>query len=133
MVNQGGSWIKLWDAAMDLGTHHTDGLKALARMLAHHQRGPKPCPLCEESNFNLSPIDHLLGQHQRELNLDKDNFHAADQLLTHLVEGDIKFVYKSVRETFSEPPLNLGFYCAFVLCLCPFVHCIIVPHVGLYQ
>ena len=35
VVRQGGSLIKLWDAAMDLGTHHTEGLKALSRMLAH--------------------------------------------------------------------------------------------------
>ena len=56
-VNQGGSWIKLWDAAMDLAL--ATQTKAFTRMLAHHQRGLKPSPLCEENNFNLSSIDHL--------------------------------------------------------------------------
>ena len=29
VVNRGGSWIKLWDATLHLGTCHTDGLQAL--------------------------------------------------------------------------------------------------------
>ena len=92
VVNQGDRWIKLWDTAMDLGTRHTQGLKTLTRMLAHHQLGPKPC---EENYFNPSPIDHLLRQHQRELNLDNDNFLAVDQLRAHLVESDISLCTSS--------------------------------------
>ena len=34
VVKQGGSWIKLWDAALDLGTCHTKGLQTLTRMLS---------------------------------------------------------------------------------------------------
>ena len=57
VVKQGMSLIKMWDAALDLGTHHTEGLQALSMMLAHHQQDSKPCPLCEESNLDLKPID----------------------------------------------------------------------------
>ena len=37
VVNKGGSWARLWDSALHLGTLHTDGLKALSRMPAHHR------------------------------------------------------------------------------------------------
>ena len=34
VMNKGGSWARLWDSALHLSTRHTDGLKALSRMLA---------------------------------------------------------------------------------------------------
>ena len=36
VVCRGGSWMRLWDAALHLGTRHTEGLQALSRMLVHH-------------------------------------------------------------------------------------------------
>ena len=63
VVNKGGSWARLWDSGLHLGTRHTDGLKALSRMLAHHGHGSKPCPLCDENNLDPNPIGHLLRVH----------------------------------------------------------------------
>ena len=60
VVNKGGSWARPWDSALHLGTRHTDGLKALSRMLAHHGHGSKPCPLCDENILASNPIGHLL-------------------------------------------------------------------------
>ena len=71
-------------------------------MLAHHQRGLKPCPLCEESNLDLKSIDHLLRVHLHDLGLNRENFDAVEQVLSQLVGGDIKFVYK-FRKLFLDP------------------------------
>ena len=101
-MKQGGSWIKLWDAALDLGTRQTEGLQALSRMLAHHQRGSKSYLLCEESNLDLKPIDHLLKVHLHDLGLDRESFDAVEQVLSQLVGGDIKSVYK-FRKLFLDP------------------------------
>jgi len=102
VVKQGGSWIKLWDAALDLGRRQTEGLQALSRMLAQHQQGSKPRLLCEESNLNLKPIDHLLRVHLHDLGLNRENFDVVEQVLSQLVVGDIKFVYK-FRKLLLDP------------------------------
>ena len=66
----GGSWPTLWDAVQHLGSQHTTGLQNLSRMLAHHGKGSKPCPLCEEQ-FSGSLTDHVLSArvHCEELQL----------------------------------------------------------------
>ena len=48
VCKQGGSWPALWETVHHLGSRHTVGLQHLFRMQAHHGRGQKPCPLCEE-------------------------------------------------------------------------------------
>ena len=60
VVNKGGSWARPWDSALHLCTRHTDGLKALSRMLAHHGHGSKPCPLCDKNILASNPIRRLL-------------------------------------------------------------------------
>ena len=45
VVNLGGSRPALWDTVTHLGSCHTTGLQHLSRMLSHHGRGCKPCPL----------------------------------------------------------------------------------------
>ena len=67
VVNRGGNWSRLWEATLHLGTRHTDGLQALSRMLAHHGRGVKPCPLCDESSLHPNPIGYLLTRYRQEL------------------------------------------------------------------
>ncbi len=42
--------------------------KALSRILCHHGRGAKPCPLCEGVP-DVSLLDHMLSAHGRELNI----------------------------------------------------------------
>ena len=57
IVRPGGSLIKLWDAAMHLGTYHTEGLKALSRMLAHRAQN---LSFVWGGQFQPeTPIDHL--------------------------------------------------------------------------
>ena len=51
-------WTKLWDAALDLGANHTRGLQALSRLMSHHGRGSKPCPMCDESGPLTCLLDH---------------------------------------------------------------------------
>ena len=63
VVVAGGSWPKLWDNALHLGSRHLKGLKNLTRIMAHHGQGSKPCPLCDTSTQPL--IDHVLAQHHR--------------------------------------------------------------------
>ena len=94
VVNKGGSWARLWDSALHLGTRHTDGLKALSRMLAHHGHGSKLRPLCDENNLAPNPIRHLLRVHQHEIGLDRTLVDSVDQLVTQIVDCNIQFLYK---------------------------------------
>ena len=93
VVDKGESWARLWDSALHLGTRHTDGLKALSRMLAHHGHGSKPCPLCDENNLAPNPIGHLLRVHQHEIGLDRTPLDSVDKLLTQIVDCNIQFLY----------------------------------------
>ena len=135
VVKQGGSWIKLSDVALELDTRNTEGRQALSRMLAQHQQGSKPRLLCEESNLNLKPIDHLLRVHLHDLGLNRENFDVVEQVLSQLVGGDIKFVYK-FRKLLLDPFWSVV---CIVLCNCflivlgPSLLYIIVPYVGLYR
>jgi hypothetical protein len=73
--------MRLRDAVLHLRTRHTAGLQALSRMLAHHGRGSKPCPLCDSNTLAPHPIGHLLAGHQREMGLHKDHFTSVEHLL----------------------------------------------------
>ena len=88
VASKDGSWPKLWDSALHLGSRHTIGLQNLS---SHHGRGLHPCPLCDEQGFPTSVIDHILSAHHTEIGL---NFNSTDQLLALLVDVDILFVYK---------------------------------------
>ena len=93
-VTAGGSWPKLWDCALHLGSKHLKGLQNLTRLMAHHGRGSKPCPLCDAPTHPL--IEHVLTQHHSKLGLSSifDSPLSTDKLLTQLVDCDIHFVYK---------------------------------------
>ena len=88
IINRGGCWTKLWDIALHLGSRH---MRNLSRLMAHHGHGQQPCPLCSEQNLGISVIDHIMCVHHQELGL---NFSSTEQMLTHLVEENIQFVYK---------------------------------------
>ena len=45
VVKRGGSWCKLWDAALHLGTCHCKGLQVLTRLLVHHGHGETLSPV----------------------------------------------------------------------------------------
>ena len=116
VASKAGSWPKLWDSALHLGSRHTIGLQNLSRLMSHHGRGLHPCPLCDEQGFPTSVIDHILSAHHTEIGL---NFNSTDQLLALLVDVDIPFVYKFWK-LFK---LSIVYHS---VCFCFFV-----PHVGL--
>jgi hypothetical protein len=88
-VAKGVSWLKLWDLALELGLRHTRGLQALSRLMSHHDRGKKPCPLCEGELNGLTVLEHVLEKHKGKL-----PFHLTIQdVLAKLTEGDLQFVY----------------------------------------
>ena len=81
---------------MHLGSRHTGGLQAVSRIMAHHDRGTKPCPLCEESDLEESLMDHnnILIKHRVDLGQLGSTVLSVDNLLSLLVKDDIQFVYK---------------------------------------
>ena len=91
MCKQGGSWPALWDTVRHLGSRHTVGLQHLSRMQAHHGRGPKPCPLCEEQLSGVTLTDHVLSSHNQEFQLPSL---TPESLLTELVDREVTFVYR---------------------------------------
>ena len=91
IIRRDGSWPKLWDSALHLGSRHTIGLQNLSRLLVHHGNGLHPCPLCDEQGLSIPIIDHVISAHKRETGLNLD---SVDWLLLLLVDGGIQFVYK---------------------------------------
>ena len=82
----GRGW-RLWDEALNLGERHTKGLKNLSRVLSHHGRGSKPCPLCDWTPEEENVFEHIILRHGEELGL-KGMKH--DEVLKL---SDLKFVY----------------------------------------
>ena len=94
-------WSKLWDSALHLGTKHLRGLQNLAGLMAHHGNGSKRCPLCEmEGDVITSPLlDHVLASHHIDVGLQtiSQSPLTVDNLITRLVECDIRFMFKFWR------------------------------------
>ena len=83
-------WRHLWETALDLGYRHTRDLQALSRLMCHHGRGMKPCPLCDCELSTTSLLDHVLAVHDdkiRVFGLTPSN------IVERLLSNDIKFVY----------------------------------------
>ena len=88
---QGGSWPALWDTVRHLGSRHTVGLQHISRMLAHHGRGSKPCPLCNDQLSGSSLSDHVIMLHKEKIQLP----HLTPRsLLSQLVDRNVTFVYR---------------------------------------
>ena len=99
VVKRGGSWPALWDSVRHAGSRHTTGLQHLSRLLAHHGRGSKPCPRCEEKPAGGDLTEHVLTIHKEDINIRPHL--TAETLLNHLVERDnILFTYR-FRNLFS--------------------------------
>ena len=104
IIRKGGSWPKLWDSALHLGSRHTIGLQNLSRLLVHHGRGLHPCPLCDEQGLSILIIDHVISAHKREIGL---NIDLVDRLLLLLVDGDIQFVDNKGNTLFAQDRTGL--------------------------
>ena len=66
-VGEDGGWLRLWDEALNLGERHMKGLKNLSRVLSHHGRGSKPCPLCDWTPEEENVFEHIILRHGEEL------------------------------------------------------------------
>ena len=74
-VGEEKGWAKLWDTTFQLGHRHTKGLQNLTRIMSHHGRGKKPCPLCETSlgtTAQVGVLKHVLRDHSAILGLRMD-------------------------------------------------------------
>ena len=91
VVRLDGSWPALWDTVRHLGSRHTIGLQHLSRMLSHHGRGSKPCPLCDDKLSGGSLTAHVLAQHKDDIKLP---LLTTENLLTQLVERNVLFAYR---------------------------------------
>ncbi len=80
-------WRQLMGDSCDLGDASQ---QALSRILCHHGRGAKPCPLCEGVP-GVSLLDHLLSAHGagRELDICLN----GSEVLGRVFAADIQFVY----------------------------------------
>ena len=81
----------LWDVALHLGSRHTTGLQSLARILAHHGHGSKPCPICKDQCSDTCLIDQILDTHTSSRTVSPL---STDDLLCHIVDHNITIVYK---------------------------------------
>lgn len=87
-VGKKDDWLRLWDKVLDLGDWQMRGMKALTRMLSHHGRGSKPCPLCDESLLAIPLFDYVMNRYSVELRVTKHD------ITSRLVEQtDLNSVY----------------------------------------
>ena len=75
-------WARLWDVTLDIGGKAVRGLQMLSRVMSHHGRGSRPCPLCDAAALQSTVLDHILEHHRGELFLEPEL--DANQLLTLL-------------------------------------------------
>ena len=87
-------WTRLWNRALDLGHKYTRGLQNLTRLMAHHGRVEKPCPLCpvilnrNKEGHQSEVLEHVLAVHSERLG---QKFIMAE-VLSRLKETDINFL-----------------------------------------
>ena len=69
------SWLKLWDAALDLGPSGTLAIQSLYREMTRPAFGPSPCPRCPISDIDVL-LDHFVIHHSP--------FQSSNDFLTSL-------------------------------------------------
>ena len=111
VVNRGGSWPKLWDSALHLGSRHTSGLQNLSKLMGHHGRGQRPCPLCDLKD-KIPIIKHFLREHNRDIRINVD---STDHLLS-LSQELMSALYISFWNILSTVLKLIIFW--FVCCYC---------------
>ena len=83
-------WARLWDAALDFGGKTVRGMQMLTRVMSHHRRGSRPCPLCDDATLQSSVLEHILENHGGELFLELEL--DTNQLLTLWEQLHLGFV-----------------------------------------
>ena len=62
-VAEKSRWPRIWVGALEHGGRYTAGLQVLTRLMSHHGRGRRPCPFCEDSDFDVTILEHVLESH----------------------------------------------------------------------
>ena len=65
-------WSKLWDTCLSFRENYTTGLQKLSRVMSYHGRGRYPCPLCENSEFGTTVMEHIMECHKPDLKLEQN-------------------------------------------------------------
>ena len=88
-VEESVGWARLWDGTLNFGIQHTRGLQVLSRVMSHHGRGCRPCPLCESAPLETSVFNHVLCEHFGELGPE-----PGSEVLHRLVDFNLSFLAK---------------------------------------
>ena len=75
------------DAALQCGSRHM----YFTRILVHHGRGSKPCPLCDDQLRGQDLADHIFHRHACVLNL--PHALSVDSLLMQIADHKISVVF----------------------------------------
>ncbi len=74
----------------------------LSKVMSHHGRGNRPCPLRDTAPLESSVMEHLLGAHCVELGLDPGT--NSEMVLNRIVELQLANIYSHhVLYTFALP------------------------------
>ena len=84
--------VTLLSTALDSGGKAARGMQMLSRIMSHHGRGGRPCPLCDGAALQCSVLDHILDHHGEELFLGPAL--DANKLLTLLEQLHLDFLAK---------------------------------------
>ena len=68
-VAEKSRWPRIWDGVLEHGGRYTARLQALTRLMSHHGRGRRPCPFCEDSDFDVTILEYVLESHSSRLGL----------------------------------------------------------------
>ena len=85
---KGVGWGKLGDTCLSFGEKYTSGLKNLGRVVSHHGGGRYPCPLCENSEFDTTVMEHIMECHKPKSGTERG------KLMKTLRELNISFLPK---------------------------------------
>ena len=70
-VAERSRWPRIWDGVLKHGGRYTARLQALTRLMSHRGRGRKPCPFREDSDLDVTILEHVLESHSSQLGLNE--------------------------------------------------------------
>ena len=60
-VAERSRWPRIWDGVLEHSGRYTAGLQALTRLMSHHGRGRRLCPFCEDTDLDVTILEHVLS------------------------------------------------------------------------
>lgn len=126
-------WASLWDKVLEYKLEHARGVQALARVLGHHGKGEKLCPLCSEQSLDVSVVRHALSVHYKDLGLSVGDESHLLSLLGERRESQVEQATYIQTSEQTDFPIILSFIfylfveyvgspvCPHVVCECSVV------------